>query len=876
LLLLALLVSGGMKRAAAQEPPIEISEVTRVRPGEFEGPAFFSLAVDPQGNVHVGATGTSNVLRLSPRGDAPGDTANDSGCSREILSTAKADEDGIDFAAPRGIAVASDGTVYVNGTGNADVSNDNVVRISPDGTITELVNRDQLSRNDWNPSGIAIDEAGGAGTFVYAAGPAGQNPGTPSLGALVRINPDSTAQTVFRGAGQGVALDESGTLYVAAIDEDAVVRVPAPRTGACDQDGKVCDDLIKHGEEGCDGKTITLDQPYAMAVAGGILYVTGQVSGNVLRRALREDNVLGLPLCTEEIFKDQTAGIRLVRPRAIAADGSGNVYVAGGTTSDDSTLVWLRPNRSNTREVIAQKIEVMSDTGRLVFPHALAVDVPGNVYVSGSMSIAVFRVRTVTAEALCGNRLHDPDEVCDYRLDCCCSVSCTPQAGGSICRDSSGECDQIDRCDGVSPVCVDERKGAQTTCRPSAGECDVPEVCEGDVDCPPDRLLPFGTVCRPVSGSCDVPEVCEGAATCPVDLPKQVGDECSLTPRDVGEAETQCIETAGECSASRACLPRPRLGSFCVPADLPTLNRGCIASATCDGSGRCEAHYREPGEPCGSFCDNTVCRDNQCVLRDGGPPCGGRENCNDAATPGRECRLCGNRVVDEPFEQCDDGNADPERSDGCTAQCRFACDPGDPASCAQPFLEPGVLDPCRRTSCEPVDLDPELESEGFVCVTSRDPQCMACLDVRQDCPTPKPCQVVECVEHRCQYPSKEGRALATCAFDEPFPGDGTNCDARTGKNSRKAIASLERRENGAKMLLQGGLCQGGKPNRKALQQASERLKRAVLLANVLRSPFRRKISERCENMLTTRFETMRANIAASKKAGWPCPPGESP
>jgi cysteine-rich repeat protein len=866
-LLLALVVPSGVEHARAQEPPIEISEV--VHAGRLSQPAFFSLALDAQGNVYVGGTQTSNVLRLPPRGDAPGDTTDDSGCTREILS--------IGFAAPRGIAVASDGTVYVNGTGNAEVSNDNVVRVSPDGTITELVNRGQLSRSDWNPSGIAIDEAGAAGTFVYAAGPAGDNPRITKKGALVRIAPDSTAEVIFRGAGQGVALDEdTGTLYLAATDDNVVLQVPDPRTGECGQDGKLCPELIKDGDPGCDGKVIALEQPYAMAIAGGILYVTGSAAGNsnVLRRPLLDDNVLGLRRCTEEILRDDPSGIRLVRPRAIAVDASGNVYVAGGTTREDTTFVWLRPNPSNPEEVSARELEIMSDTSALDFPHGLAVDPAGSVYVSGSStsSVAVFRVRTVTAGATCGNNKRDPDEACEYRIDCCCSVSCTPQPAGAMCRDSGGNCDRLDMCDGVSGVCMDQRKGEETVCRPSAGACDIEETCEGGLDCPPDRRLPPGTVCRPASGSCDVQEQCSDAAACPEDLGKAVGDECGLTAQDVGNAEPQCIETLGRCSASRACLPRPRLGSFCVPADLSERDRGCLVSASCDGSGRCQSTPRKDGEQCGSLCDNTECRAAKCVGRAGELPCGGKENCDDTKPPGKECVLCGNGRVDPPFEECDDGNDPPMRSDGCTAQCRFACHPDDPTSCAQPVLTNGESDPCHTTSCEPYATDPSLRNLGFACVTRPMPEeCNACPRDDRECPPPKPCELVQCVENRCMYPRKEGIDLATCAFGEPFPGDGSACDTRAEKNSRKAVASLKRREDRVKGLVEGKLCVNGTPHAEALRKAVHRLKRAELLANVLRSPFQGKISMACESTLIDRFEEMRANLAATKRAGWTCP-----
>src|SRR5262249_17957714 len=226
-------------------------------------------------------------------------TAGDRPCVTELFSGEAASEHGVQFAGPKGIAVASDGNVYVAGTGAQVVSNDNIVRISPDGTITEIVSAQaDLGKPDWNPSGIAIDENAGAGTYVYAAGPSGG-------GFTVRVAPDGTAQDILDFQGQGVALDEQGTLYVAGINTNTVYQIPDARHGICGQDGKDCPALIKQAPEpdqadedselDCDGQPIVLTEPYALALGGGILYVTGQRSANVLRRPIRPDHVLNLP-----------------------------------------------------------------------------------------------------------------------------------------------------------------------------------------------------------------------------------------------------------------------------------------------------------------------------------------------------------------------------------------------------------------------------------------------------------------------------------------------------------------------------------------------------------------------------------------------------
>ena len=199
----------------------------------------------------VGA-GSNNVLRFAPRGDRPS-PGGDAPCVAEIFNPSLASKSGFQFAAPKGIAVASDGTVYVTGTGGnlpppgdpAGV-NDDVVGIFPDGTIRELANRDRPETADWNPSGIAIDEQGDEGVFVYATGPAG--------GGTVRMGPDGTADRIFTLGGQGVALDTTGNAYVSvqvAMPDDGpnvVYQIPDARHGICGEDGKECSPILSDGD----------------------------------------------------------------------------------------------------------------------------------------------------------------------------------------------------------------------------------------------------------------------------------------------------------------------------------------------------------------------------------------------------------------------------------------------------------------------------------------------------------------------------------------------------------------------------------------------------------------------------------------------------
>ena len=354
-LIAALLAVAGSAWGQTQTMPVEVSEI--IRAGKLSTPNFFSLALDANGNIFVGGSSSNNVLRFAPRGDRPS-AGGDAPCLAEIFNPSLASKSGFQFAAPKGIAVASDGTVYVTGTGGnlpppgdpAGV-NDDVVAIFPDGTITELANRDRPKTADWNPSGIAIDEQGDEGVFVYATGPAG--------GGTVRMGPDGTADRIFRLGGLGVAVDTTGNAYVSvqvAMPDDGpnvVYQIPDAKHGICGEDGKECSPILSDGDLGCDGNAIHLKNPYALAVVGGILYATGQDSGTVVRLPLGDDNALGLPVCPQEIFADGDHGLALKTPRAVAADGAGNVYAAGQTSAN---VIWMRPDPLDKTTMLPQEI----------------------------------------------------------------------------------------------------------------------------------------------------------------------------------------------------------------------------------------------------------------------------------------------------------------------------------------------------------------------------------------------------------------------------------------------------------------------------------------------------------------------------------------
>ena len=792
--------------AQQQSAPVKVEEVAH-EGALLQSPNNFSLAIDAADYVVVGGANSNNVLRIAPRGDLG--RQGDAPCVAEILSATRALQDGhashtpcppnlpgpgFAFGGPKGIAVSSDGAVYVTGTGGQPNQCDNVVRIAPDGTIDELVNRGDLGFGDWNPGGIALDEGSGDGVYVYATGPTtvpGPMPNSP--GATVRINPDGTSQQILAAGGQAVVVDRTGNVYVAQTNANQVTLIPDARNGICGSDGKQCPALIVSGVTlRCDNNDpVTLSGPYALALVGDVLYVTGQSSNNVLKTLLTPDDPLHLPLCVDEIFSD-AAGSLLNQPRAVAADSSGNVFVAGARSNN---VIWVKPAAPGATEPTVQEI-ISSPQNGLNKPEALALDSQGNVYVSGNLDAVgagnVFRIRTVTAGAnlKCGNGALDKGEACDYSMDCCCSVSCGIETQPVTCRGSSGAaCDAADVCDGVSPTCTDQFASSDTVCRQKSGDCDVPDSCSGTgPDCPADQVLPAGIVCRPEADLCDLVESCDGLSPmCPEDAHKK-----PFSP----------------------CFP-PQTDSLCAPS-------------SCQPGNACVSLVHPDGETCGGFCNNSACQQGQCVARAGEHPCGTKELC-DASQVGKECTKCGDGNVD-PWEECDPGPAlSAGPTEGCTQYCQAACGPSHP--CAQPLLgvtqTGAVPDPCRQSEC--TSLGANL---GAACVT-KTLGCTGCQS-DSDCQVSDSCQTVHCdvASHICQEEEVSGFDYYTCALVPPLTLD--SCPAGPLKGALKVAT---RRYERAKSLATKArsVCQsnGGRQSQALLRRAKERLEASILQVVVL-------------------------------------------
>jgi sugar lactone lactonase YvrE len=285
---------------------------------------MMGIAADDNGNLYVADSRNNMIRKISKDGVVTTVAGNG------LAGSADGKGDSASFFYPEAVAVDRNGNLYV-----ADTHNSLIRKISPEGIVTTLAGKriyntipgvDTVVRFD-NPSGIAVDSSG----YVYVAD-CGND-------LIRKISPDGKVQN-FAGNGKkgakdssclnasfylpgGIALDSFGNIYVAdtynnmirKISSSGLVTTIAGRTSAGAANGK--------------RSTTSFLHPAGLTVGpGGYIYVA-DVGNNKIRMISPEGlvtNFAGSGSRGATNGRDTIASF--FRPYGVAADKSGNIYVA--------------------------------------------------------------------------------------------------------------------------------------------------------------------------------------------------------------------------------------------------------------------------------------------------------------------------------------------------------------------------------------------------------------------------------------------------------------------------------------------------------------------------------------------------------------------
>jgi Beta-propeller repeat/Thrombospondin type 3 repeat len=295
------------------------------------------------------------------------------------------------LVAPRSIAVDGSGNAYVGGN-----LSDNAFKITSAGAISEIIDAtgDGTGNilDNVNLGGIAVDGAGN----VYVAGDLSDNAFKITPGGVITEIIDSTGDGVNTlHFSLGVTVDGSGNVYLVGFGSQNVFKIATP--GTCSTSGTPCTitEIIDTTGDGTNPLT-----PVGVAVDGsGNVYVSGDASRNVFKIATPGTCSTGGTPCTITEIIDAAGdwtGNFLDSPTGVAVDGSGNVYVAGGTSWDVFRIA--TPGSCSTGGTPCTITQIIDSTGDgvngLSAPLGVTVDGSGNVYVAGRFSDNAFAIET--------------------------------------------------------------------------------------------------------------------------------------------------------------------------------------------------------------------------------------------------------------------------------------------------------------------------------------------------------------------------------------------------------------------------------------------------------------------------------------------------
>jgi DNA-binding beta-propeller fold protein YncE/fibronectin type 3 domain-containing protein len=371
-----------------------------------------AVAVDGSGNLYVADTESCTVRKITPAGivttlaGAPGQPGYADGAGTAAR-----------FDAPTGVAVDGAGNVYVS-----DSTNQIIRKIGPDGAVTTLAGLAHQSgsadgvgagaRFLW-PGGVAVDGSGN----VYVAD-------TGNF-TIRKITPAGVVTTMAGMAGQSGSADGTGS--VARFSSLASLTVDGSGTlyvGDQDTVRKVAPAGLVTTLAGVAGQSGSADGTGSAARFGGSLGVAADQSGNVyvadgngstIRKVTPAGVVTTLAGAADQNGSADGSGLtaRFNQPTGIAVDQAANLVYVTDTANNDVRRVTTGGVVTTVAGTPGQagSADGTGTAARFSGPSAVATDGSGNAYVADTWNDSI-RVVTpagvVTTLPVWGSQFNGP------------------------------------------------------------------------------------------------------------------------------------------------------------------------------------------------------------------------------------------------------------------------------------------------------------------------------------------------------------------------------------------------------------------------------------------------------------------------------------
>jgi uncharacterized delta-60 repeat protein len=339
------------------------------------------MAMDAAGNVYVTGIGigtSTNFDYITIKYNSAG--------VQQWIAQYNGPGNGLDEA--HAIAIDTAGNVYVTGWSNGGATpgfDYATVKYNSAGVQQWAARYNNTTNGTDEAWDIATDYAGN----VYVTGTS-DGSGTNSAATSIKYNSAGTQQYVKRFDGAGSSLDAGYAIYVEPVSGDFYITGYTFQSTGADFDFIT----IKYDTGGTqqwasqyDGPAGNYDEAHAIAVdASGNVYVTGYTQTAVLTNydyATVKYNAAG----TQQWAKTYNGtGNDVDRANAIKLDAANNVYITGrsiGVSPAAEDIVTIKYDNAGNQVWLARYNGANGyDEGK-----ALALDLSGNVYVTGVSSI---------------------------------------------------------------------------------------------------------------------------------------------------------------------------------------------------------------------------------------------------------------------------------------------------------------------------------------------------------------------------------------------------------------------------------------------------------------------------------------------------------
>ena len=357
------------------------------------------IAVDGAGNVYVGDTGNQLIRFISPGGVVStfAGSVGNSGTNNGTGTSAQ-------FWDPQGIALDSATNIYV-----ADSFNNTIRKITPAGVVTTLVgsagtvgsaDATGSAARFWQPQGVAVDSAGniyvadtanGTVRKITSASVVTTLAGLPSIGSS-----DGSGSTALFNGPVGAAIDNSGVNYLADTQNGTIRKITSG--GAATTLAGLAGSF---GAVDGTGTNARFYGPQGLATdSSGNLYVA-DTANHTIRKITSGGVVSTLAglAGTNGVSDGTGATAQFNFPQGLAADGSGNVYVAdtwnhtirkvtsGGVVTTIAGIAGTYGDSDGTGDNVGT-----NNTAQFYCPSAVAMDGAGNIFVADTRNHTIRRI----------------------------------------------------------------------------------------------------------------------------------------------------------------------------------------------------------------------------------------------------------------------------------------------------------------------------------------------------------------------------------------------------------------------------------------------------------------------------------------------------